>query len=88
MSVKFLKFSIQEDYIFTLDASDKHNIHVFDAENGTLVDSMSTGNDIIFDMDKARGKYAIILATNNGCKFVRFENNVLNQTNGEFGQWI
>jgi len=49
------------------------------------VDSTSTGTDIIFDMATAKGKYAVVLAGKNGCKFVSFEETKLRITNGAFG---
>lgn len=38
-------------------------------------------------MDKAKGKYEIVLAAKNGCKFVSFETK-LSITKGVFGNWI
>ena len=40
----------EEDYIFTLDLSENHSVHVFNANNGNKICTLSTGKEPVFDM--------------------------------------
>ncbi|EGR34536.1 hypothetical protein IMG5_007950 [Ichthyophthirius multifiliis] len=82
---KCIKFSPDGKYLFSVDESNDHCIHVYDVSSGQKLSMDKTGNETIMDIDTSGGSYACILARKSGCAFIDFNGNYLKASRGIFG---
>lgn len=71
--MRLLKFTRDGKFIFTVDVSNDHSLHIWDVAEGKKVASVKTGNDEVYDLDTSDGGFAGAIATKRGIKFIRWD---------------